>query len=106
MFGINELYGSGAANRSRCPPQTETDQRETTNFCDECWRLWPRADDWPAYLDAFEAAAYLRVSYWTILRLSRQGRDGLAKLGHQRIGTAYRFRRSTLDNYGQVPGRF
>jgi hypothetical protein len=53
----------------------------------------------------YEAAARVRISTGSIRRAAETGRDGLAKLEHQRIGTAYRFRSRDIDAYGLVKGR-
>lgn len=72
---------------------------------DALWRRWPREDCWPAKMDVYEAAAYLRVSPDTIRRAVVIARDGRAKLAHQRLGSVYRFRKADLDAFGAVPGR-
>ena len=99
MFGLNEFYGGGGIESVVVPEKT------TDEFAIACWSKWPKEGDWPTILDAYEAAAYLRISYWTILRLCRRGRDNKAVLAHQRFGTCYRIRRSVLDTYGAVQGR-
>ncbi len=71
----------------------------------ELWRRWPREEDWPARLDVYEAAAYLRLSPDSIRRALVQARDGRAKLAHQRIGSIYRIRRIDLDAFGKVDAR-
>jgi excisionase family DNA binding protein len=72
---------------------------------DALWRRWPREDVWPAKMDVYEAAAYLRVSPDTIRRAVIVARDGKAKLAHQRLGSVYRLRKADLDAFGSVPGR-
>lgn len=69
------------------------------------WRQRPRCEDWPDRMDVYLAAAYLRLSYFTIRRLCVKDRNGRATLAHQRIGTSYRFRRADLDRLGAVAGR-
>lgn len=69
------------------------------------WRLRPREQDWPDRMDLYLAAAYLRLSYFTIRRLCVKDRNGRATLAHQRIGTSYRFRRADLDRLGAVASR-
>ena len=69
------------------------------------WRRWPRGDCWPAKLDIYEAAAYLRVSPDTIRRALIVARDGRARLAHQRLGATYRIRKADLDTFGSVEGR-
>lgn len=66
---------------------------------------WPDEIAWPAKLDIYEAAAYLRVSPDTIRRHLAVARDGRARLAHQRVGSVYRIRRVDLDAIGAVPGR-
>lgn len=73
----------------------------------ECqWARWPNEGAWPARLDIYEAAAYLRVSPHTIRRFLAVARDGKARLAHQRVGAVYRIRRVDLDAIGSVTGRF
>jgi excisionase family DNA binding protein len=72
---------------------------------DALWRRWPREEVWPAKMDVYEAAAYLRVSPDTIRRAVIVARDGKAKLAHQRLGSVYRLRKADLDAFGSVPGR-
>lgn len=69
------------------------------------WVRWPREEDWPAKLDIYEAAAYLRVSPDTIRRALIVARDGRARLAHQRLGAAYRIRKADLEVFGAVAGR-
>lgn len=80
-------------------------QKATAAWQEELWRRWPREECWPAKLDVYEAAAYLRVSPDTIRRAVVVARDGKAKLAHQRLGSVYRFRKADLDEFGAVPGR-
>lgn len=69
------------------------------------WQNWPREECWPAKMDIYEAAAYLRVSPDTIRRAVIVARDGKARLAHQRLGAIYRIRKIDLDTFGVVPGR-
>jgi hypothetical protein len=80
-------------------------EKSSTAWQDELWRRWPREEDWPARLDVYEAAAYLRLSPDSIRRALVQARDGRAKLAHQRIGSIYRIRRVDLDTFGKVEAR-
>ena len=69
------------------------------------WAQWPKESDWPARLDVYEAAAYLRISPDSIRNALVLDRDGRARLPHQRVGTKYRIRREDLDRFGHVNGR-
>lgn len=79
--------------------------RSSDEFRDACWSRWPTDAAWPRVLDVYEAAARLRTSPDSIRREATIGRDGKAKLAHQRIRAAYRFRLQDIDNYGQVQAR-
>jgi excisionase family DNA binding protein len=70
----------------------------------EKWREWSHESDWPAFLDVYESAAYLRVSHHTIHRAVARDRSGRATLPHQRIGSKIRIRRCDLERFGHVPG--
>lgn len=80
-------------------------EKSSSAWQDEQWRRWPNEDNWPARLDVYEAAAYLRLSPDTIRRALVPARDGKAKLAHQRIGSIYRIRRVDLDTFGKVEAR-
>jgi len=69
------------------------------------WERWPREECWPAKMDVYEAAAYLRVSPDTVRRAVVVARDGKARLAHQRLGSIYRIRKVDLDSFGVIPGR-
>jgi len=71
----------------------------------DLWLRWPRVECWPGILDIYEAAAYLRVSPDTIRTPVTVGRDGKAKLAHQRPNSIYRIRKTDLDAFGSVEGR-
>jgi hypothetical protein len=86
-------------------PNATNREKSSTAWQDELWRRWPREEDWPARLDVYEAAAYLRLSPDSIRRALVQARDGRAKLAHQRIGSIYRIRRVDLDSFGKVDAR-
>lgn len=86
-------------------PKATNREKSSPEWQDELWRRWPREEDWPARLDVYEAAAYLRLSPDTIRRALVQARDGRAKLAHQRIGSIYRIRRVDLDTFGKVEAR-
>lgn len=79
--------------------------KATAEWQNELWKRWPCEDCWPAKMDVYEAAAYLRVSPDTIRRAVTVARDGKARLAHQRLGALYRIRKIDLDAYGLVPGR-
>jgi excisionase family DNA binding protein len=79
--------------------------KATAAWQDSLWQRWPREECWPAKMDIYEAAAYLRVSPDTIRRAVVVARDGRAKLAHQRLGSIYRIRKIDLDGFGMVPGR-
>lgn len=79
--------------------------KQSPAYAAELWAKWPESAQWPGVLDLYEAAAYLRVSYPTLWRACQCGRDGKARLQHQRIGNAYRISRATLDRFGLVPTR-
>ena len=79
--------------------------KATAAWQEGLWRRWPSEECWPAKMDVYEAAAYLRVSPDTIRRAVVVARDGKARLAHQRLGSVYRFRKADLDEYGAVPGR-
>lgn len=53
-------------------------------------------------MDLYEAAAYLRMDYHTMRNACVCDRAGHARLSHQRIGSAYRIRRTALDRFGLV----
>lgn len=79
--------------------------RRSPEFQAQLWAKWPLAEQWPAKLDLYEAAAYLRCNYITLWRACKCGRDGRARLAHQRIGRDYRIDRRTLDAFGSVKQR-
>lgn len=54
--------------------------------------------DWPEVLTAREVAAYLRVSYTMVLRMTRDGR-----LPAMSIGDTYRYHRAALDRLMDQP---
>ena len=86
-------------------PNATNREKSSALWQDELWRRWPREEEWPARLDVYEAAAYLRLSPDSIRRALVQARDGRAKLAHQRIGSIYRIRRVDLDAFGKVDAR-
>jgi excisionase family DNA binding protein len=86
-------------------PLTSAKLKASAAWQDALWRRWPREACWPAKMDVYEAAAYLRVSPDTIRRAVVVARDGRARLAHQRLRSVYRFRKADLDAFGAVPGR-
>lgn len=92
--------GAGAENNC-----TAAKIKATAEWQNDLWNRWPREDCWPAKMDVYEAAAYLRVSPDTIRRALIVARDGKARLAHQRLGALYRIRKIDLDVFGVVPGR-
>lgn len=79
--------------------------KASTAWQDQLWQNWPRDECWPAKMDVYEAAAYLRVSPDTIRRALAVARDGKARLAHQRLGSIYRIRKVDLDSFGVIGGR-
>lgn len=86
-------------------PNASTKEKSSVAWQTDLWRCWPREEDWPARLDVYEAAAYLRISPDSIRRALILARDGRAKLPHQRVGSIYRIRRTDLNSLGRVEGR-
>jgi hypothetical protein len=82
-----------------------TKWKSSRAFQDILWRKWPAEKDWPGKLDVYEAAAYCRVSPDLIRDSLTLGRDGKARLPHNRLGNIYRIRKADLDNFGQILGR-
>lgn len=79
--------------------------RRSREYQEMLWRQWPSPEQWPGKLDLCEAAAYLRSDYSSIWEAAQVGKDGRAKLPHQRIGAKYIFNKRDLDAYGRVSGR-
>ena len=79
--------------------------KASSTWQDRLWQNWPREECWPAKMDIYEAAAYLRVSPDTIRRAVVVARDGKARLAHQRLGSIFRIRKIDLDTFGVVPAR-
>lgn len=69
------------------------------------WALWPTEAHWPGIMDIYEAAAFRRVHPDTIRRACLPDRAKAARLEHQRIGSAYRIRKASLQKLGLVPER-
>lgn len=112
MFGLNpdSEYGGAArlengAGLGQLKWKTAHAYKSSAEWQEQCWVRWRTDDDWPFKLDVYEAAAYLRVSSDSIRRAMVTGRDGRAKLSHQRVGSVYRIRRGDLDNFGRVEAR-
>lgn len=82
----------------------EPADKMSTAWHDWTWRQWTRTGV-PKLLNAYEAAAYLRVNYHTITRACRKGKDGRARLQHQRLGSAYRIQAADLNRFGLVEQR-
>lgn len=91
--------------RGSAPARTQAQLKASEAWQSELWMRWPREECWPAKLDIYEAAAYLRVSPDTIRRAVVVARDGRARLPHQRLGAVYRIRKSDLDTFGMIQGR-
>lgn len=94
------LFREAAAGNS-----TAAKIKASSAWQDRLWQNWPREECWPAKMDIYEAAAYLRVSPDTIRRAVIVARDGKARLAHQRLGSIYRIRKIDLDSFGVIPGR-
>jgi excisionase family DNA binding protein len=94
------LFRDAAAGKS-----TAAKIKASSAWQDRLWQNWPRDECWPAKMDVYEAAAYLRVSPDTIRRALVVARDGKARLAHQRLGSIYRIRKSDLDSFGVISGR-
>ena len=99
IVGSSPLWAPAAGN------STAAKIKASEAWQDRLWRTWPREECWPAKMDIYEAAAYLRVSPDTIRRAVIVGRDGKARLAHQRLGSIYRIRKIDLDVFGAVAGR-
>lgn len=84
---------------------TTVEFKRTAEFAEQLWAKWPREADWPGVLDLYEAAAFCRVSYNTILRACQPGRDHKARLAHQRFGSIYRIKKAALERFGLVEER-
>jgi hypothetical protein len=95
----SRLHASGES------PKPAARLKRTAEYADLLWKKWPRAEDWPGSLTIYEAAAYKRVEYKTIWRACKPGRDGKARLSHQRFGTDYRISKAALDRFGLVEQR-
>lgn len=100
MFGPNsenEFGGVETVSVKRGVPSTQRSLKY--------WERWTTPDAWPHRINIVEAAAYLRVSTDTIRRALRTGRDGRARLAHQRLGLRIVLHRTDLDAFGRVAAR-
>lgn len=79
--------------------------KRSREFQEALWRKWPTPADWPGTLDIYEAAAYKRIEYKSIWMACQPGRDGKARLEHQRFGNTYRISKAKLDAFGVVKER-
>jgi hypothetical protein len=100
-IGHRVLFGDAAA----ASKSTAAKIKASSAWQDRLWQNWPRDECWPAKMDVYEAAAYLRVSPDTIRRALVVARDGKARLAHQRLGSIYRIRKIDLDLFGVIAGR-
>lgn len=82
-----------------------TAEKASREWQEALWQHWTTPEQWPGSLDVFEAAAYKRVSHATIRAALGTGRDGKAKLRHQRFGASYRIAKADLDRFGLVQDR-
>jgi hypothetical protein len=87
------------------PTKPKRPDRTSRAFQDSLWAKWPTPAQWPGSLDLYEAAAYKRVAYLTLWRACQKGRDGMARLEHQRLGSIYRVDKAKLDAFGRVKER-
>lgn len=99
------MGGSVVLHEAQNGNVTAAKTKSTAEWQDSIWQRWPREECWPAKMDIYEAAAYLRISPDTIRRAVIVARDGKARLAHQRLGSIYRIRKIDLDAFGVVPGR-
>jgi len=72
---------------------------------DAQWLRWPRMEDWPEFLDTYEAAAFLRVSYDFVNSRLVKDRSGKSALAHHEFGRVKRVRKSDLLKFAFVAGR-
>ena len=100
-----EADGEGSLRGSSGSSCTAAQIKASSEWQDGLWQRWPREGFWPAKMDIYEAAAYLRVSPDTIRRAVTVARDGRARLAHQRLGSIYRIRKTDLDNLGAIAAR-
>ena len=70
--------------------------KQSIQYQDDLWRKWPRAEDWPAVLDIYKSAAYIRASYSYVWDNCQLDRDGRAALPHKRIAQDTESARRTL----------
>jgi len=99
------IGGSALLREPAAGSSTAAKIKASSAWQERLWQNWPREECWPAKMDIYEAAAYLRVSPDTVRRAVVVARDGKARLAHQRLGSIYRIRKIDLDTFGVVPGR-
>lgn len=102
---LKHLDPSDAGMNSVGGRRTLNQIKSSKDWQESMWRQWKESGCWPAILDVYEAAAYLRVSPDTIRRALVCGRDGRARLAHHRIGSVHRIRRTDIDVFGKVDRR-
>lgn len=110
MFAGNELLTLSGAGRTPAGAPTARGRtmsqiKATRVWQESRWREWPREEDWPQYLDVYEAAAIVRVSPDTIRRALVTDRLGRASLRHFRYGASIRIRKADMLKFGVVPDR-
>lgn len=101
--------GDPAACRGRKSPpakqQTAAQIQSSEEWQESLWKKWPTEDSWPANLSVYEAAAFMRIHPDSIRGALVVGRDGKARLAHQKWGAIFRIRRADLSAFGRVETR-
>jgi hypothetical protein len=103
--GDDLSVGSRPGKRGRGSFKTMNAFKSSSEWQYGCWKRWPKEDAWPGILDLYEAAARVRMSPDSLRRAAATGRDGRAKLAHQRIGMSYRFSLRDIVNFGLIHAR-